>query len=418
MLSAAAPGLAQTPPRLSLKDAEQRALAGHPGILAAQAGAQAAQAAVGEARAAYWPSVFGNVTGAAAPDNARITAGGLNNPSVFDRVALGMTASQLVSDFGRTSALVRTQTLRAEAEAQDAALLRAEVLLDVDRAYFDALRALAVQRVARQTVDARQLVVDQVSALASSGLKSGLDLSFARVNLSQAQLLLVQADGDAQAAFAALATAMGAPQTTSFTLIEEAPGAPSEDSAAAMIAQALRDRPDIAAARLAAQSAQAFADAERALLRPTIAAVGTVGVTPYRDPAIVNQQFAAAGVNVTVPMFTGGLFQSRRSEAMFRAQLASDTLQDLENRAARDVTLAWVQVRTGVQRVVLTGQLLAQATDALDLAQQRYNLGLSSIVELTQAQLNKTEAEIAEATARYDLQARSAALRFQTGALK
>ena len=75
-------------------------------------------------------------------------------------------------------------------------------------------------------------------------------------------------------------------------------------------------------------------------------------------------------------------------------------------------------MRTGFQRVDLSNQLLMQATDALDLAQQRYNLGLSSIVELTQAQLNQTEAQIAVATARYDYQARSAALKFQTGSLR
>jgi len=280
------------------------------------------------------------------------------------------------------------------------------------------LRAIAVQRVAQQTVDARQLVVDQVGALANSGLKSGLDLSFARVNLNQAQLLQVQAEGDVQAAFAALSAAMGAPQTATFELEEQTLAAPAPDSAAPMIAEALRDRSDVAAARLSAEAAAKFADAERALLRPTVAAVATFGVTPYRDPAIVNQEFAAGGFNVTIPVFNGGLFSSRRSEALFRAEAARDSLRDLENRVARDVTLAWVQARTGSRRVDLTQQLLAQATDALDLAQQRYNLGLSSIVELTQAQLNKTEAEIAEAAARYDLQARMAALRFQTGALK
>ena len=118
-------------------------------------------------------------------------------------------ASQLVTDFGRTGDLVQTQQLRADAQEQDVDARRAEVLLQVDRAYFDALRAQAVLRVAQQTVEARQLVVDQVTALAASGLKSGLDVSFARVNLSQAQLLLVQAQNDVQASFAALATAMG-----------------------------------------------------------------------------------------------------------------------------------------------------------------------------------------------------------------
>jgi len=411
------PVFAQAPPRLSLRDAEQRALAGHPDVAAAQAAAQALQQTVREARSAYWPGIFGNVTGAAAPDGTRITAGVLNNPSVLDRVATGVIATQLVTDFGRTSALVQTQTLRASAQEQDVTLVRAEVLLDVDRAYFEVLRAQAVQRVAMQTVDARQLVVDQVGALASSGLKSGLDLSFARVNLSQAQLLLVQAQGDVQSAVAALNTAMGAPQTSTYELVDEALPQPSADDAAAMIAQALRDRPDVAAERLSAEAASKFAEAERALFRPVVSAVGTAGVTPYRDSTL-NEHYSAAGFNVSVPVFNGGLYSARRSEAAYRAQAAGQALRDLENRVARDVTLAWVQTRTAYQRVDLTNQLVAQAADALDLAQQRYTMGLSSIVELTQAQLNKTQADIDQASARYDYQARAAALKFQTGALK
>ena len=167
-----------------------------------QAGRSAARAAsevVREAKSAYWPTVYGSVTGAAAQDGTRITAGALNNPTVFDRFATGVTVSQLVTDFGRTGSLVETQKLRANAQEQNATLLRAEVLLRVDQAYFDALRAVAVLRVARQTVEARQLVVDQVTALAASNLKSGLDVSFARVNLSQSQLLLVQAQSEVDA---------------------------------------------------------------------------------------------------------------------------------------------------------------------------------------------------------------------------
>jgi outer membrane protein len=416
-IAAAATAGAQTPPRLTLKDAEQRALSGHPGVIAAQAAAQAVQQTVGEAKSAYWPAVFGSVTGAAAPDNTRITAGALNNPSIFDRFALGVTAAQLVTDFGRTGNLVQTQRLRANAQAQDVTMERATVLLDVDRTYFDTLRAQAVLRVAQQTVDARQLVVDQVNALAQSGLKSGLDLSFARVNLSQAQLLRVQAEGDVQSAFAALNTAMGAPQTSTYALVEEPLAPPASDDASIVIARALNDRPDVAAERLAVQAAAKFVLAERALSFPTVAAVATAGVTPYRDP-VLNEHYSAAGFNVTVPVFNGGLYSSRRAEAMYRAQVADGARQDLENRVARDVTMAWVQVRTGYERVDLTDQLLTQAKDALDLAQQRYNMGLSSIVELTQAQLNETEAEIAQATARYDYQSKVSALRFQTGNLR
>jgi outer membrane protein len=184
-----------------------------------------------------------------------------------------------------------------------------------------------------------------------------------------------------------------------------------------MIAQALRDRPDVAAERLSAEAASKFADAERALFRPVVSAVGVAGVTPYRDSTL-NEHYSAAGFNVSVPVFNGGLYSARRSEAAYRAQAADQALRDLENRVARDVTLAWVQTRTAYQRVDLTNQLVAQAGDALDLAQQRYTMGLSSIVELTQAQLNKTQADIDQASARYDYQSRAAALKFQTGALK
>jgi outer membrane protein len=410
--------IAQTPPRLTLRDAEQRALAGHPDIAGAQAAAQAVQQTVREVKSAYWPGIFGNVTGAAAsPDGARITAGALNNPSIFDRFATGIVATQLVTDFGRTNDLVQTQKLRARAQEHDITLVRAEVLLDVDRAYFDVLRAQAVERVAVQTVDARRLVVDQVTALANSGLKSGLDLSFTRVNLSQAQVLLVQAQGDQQSALAALNTAMGAPQTSTYELVDEPLVAPSTDDVSVMIAQALRERSDVAAERLSAQAASKFADAERALLLPVVSAIGAAGVTPYRDGALT-EHYSAAGLNVTVPVFNGGLFSARHAEAAYRAQAADAALRDLENRVARDVTLAWVRARTAYRQVDLTNQLVAQSSDALDLAQQRYAMGLSSIVELTQAQLNKTQADIDQASARYAYQTRLSALHFQTGALR
>ena len=90
----------------------------------------------------------------------------------------------------------------------------------------------------------------------------------------------------------------------------------------------------------------------------------------------------------------------------------------MQNRVSRDVTVAWLDARAGYQRLDLTSQLVDQATSALELAETRYELGLSSIVELTQAQLNKTRAEIEQTSARYEYQARTAALRYQIGDLK
>lgn len=417
LLACASAAAADDVQRLSLKDAEQRALDNHPQIRAQRYTQLAASQQVREAKSAFFPTVFANMTGAEAQDNTRITAGGLNNPTILDRFATGFAVSQLLTDFGRTSDLVKGQSLRADAQQQDLATRRDDVVLQVDRAYYDALRARAVLRVAQQTVDARQLVVDQVSALAASNLKSSLDVSFAKVSLAQAQLLLSQAQNDVQAASATLTAAIGSADVVTYELTDEPmPPAPSDDRAA-VIAQALRDRPDVAASRLSDQAAQKFADAEKRLWMPTVSAVAAAGVTPYRQLGLASN-YAAAGLNISFPLMNGNLYSARHAEALFRAQAEGQALRDLENRVTRDVTVAWLAARTARQRVDLTDQLLAQSSDALDLAQARYKLGLSSIVELTQAELQKTEAEIAQATARYEYQARISLLDHELGVRK
>jgi outer membrane protein len=400
---------------LSLADAEKKALENHPEVRLGEYVADAASEVVREARSAYFPTIFGSLTGAEAGQGTRIAAGALNNPTILSRAAAGLTFSQLLTDFGRTRDIVASTRLRAEAQRTSIDAFKADVLLQVDRAYFDALRADAVRRVAEETVSARQLVVDQVTALANANLKSALDVSFAQVNLSEAQLLLVQARNDLQSSYARLTAAMGGAGGPYQLSDAPLPDAPPSDSAP-LVAEALAKRPDIAAERQAAQATARFADAERALFFPTVAAAGAAGVAPYGATGL-KDKYSAIGVNVNVPITNGNLFGARKAEALLRAEAESERVRDLENRVTRDVTTAWLDARTAFQRLDLTGQLLAQTADTLELAQARYNLGLSSIVELTQAQLNKTRAQIEQASARYDYQARTSALRYQLGRL-
>jgi len=417
VLGAAARGFAQDVVRLTRQEAEQQAVRNHPAIRAGEYATLAAGENVREVRSAYLPTVYGSFTGAQAQSGSVITAGGLNNSSVFDRFAYGVSASQLLTDFGRTADLSASASLRVDSQQKDVEARRAIVLLDVDRAYFDALRARAVERVAEQTVAARQLVVDQVTALSESGLKSTLDLSFAKVNLAEAQLLLVQTRNDVNGSDARLSAALGGRGRATYELDDEAlPGPPPTDGPA-LVAEALANRPEIAQHRFASDAALKLADAERAAWWPTLSLIGAAGMTPFHQIGLPNR-YSALGVNISVPLTNGNLFAARRAEAAFRAGAEQQTVQDLENRVARDVEIALLDAQTAYQRLDLTNQLLAHSSDALDLAQQRYDLGLSSIVELTQAQLNQTRAQIEQATARYEYQTRQAALRYQTGELK
>jgi outer membrane protein len=409
-------GAAQSVQRLTLKDAEDIALKNHPQIQSARFSALAENQVTREAKSAYFPYASAGLTGAGAIPNSRIAAGYLNNPTILNRYSNGIAVGQLITDFGRTQNLVQSARLGAQASNETLLAKQADVLLQVNQAYFDALRTQAVLQVAQETVKDRQLVVDQVSALEKSKLKSGLDLSFAQVNLAQAQLLLVQAENDVKAADAQLSAALGFQDQRSFDLADEPlPDAPPED-VTPLVAEAFRQRPELAGERFTDESALRFAKAERDLWFPKIEAVGAAGLTPVHQAALADR-YAAAGLTVDIPIFNGHLFSALRTEADLKAQAEHQNLRDLEDRVARDVRLAWLNARTGFQRLGLTQQLLNNANLALDLAQERYKLGLSSIVELSQAQLNETQAQIEQTSAKYDYQIQFATLNYQIGIL-
>lgn len=409
-----APCFAQSVQTLSLADAEKLAIQNHPQIQIATSLAAAAGARVQQARSAYYPQAYGSLTGVDSENNSRIAAGGLNNPIIYERYSNGVTVGQLLTDFGRTHELVKSSSYHAQARQEDVVATRANVLLQVDQAYFAALKAQTVLRVAEKTVKTRQLVADQVSTLAKNKLKSGLDVSFANVDLSQAQLLLVQAQNDLQASFADLSASLGYAEQKILQLVDEPlPAAPSADLPL-LLHQALQNRPELLSQQLDVNSAKSYATAERDLWFPTITAVGTAGLTPYGADQLA-PRYAAAGFNVNVPLFNGHLYGALRSEADSQAQAQQQYLRDLQNRVVRDVQKAWLNSNSAFQRMSLTDELLKSATQALDLAQERYKLGLSSIIELSQAQLNETQAEIAQAGAKYDYEAQLSALNYQIG---
>jgi outer membrane protein len=413
-LATSAQTAAPIPPPLTLADAERMAIEHQPQLLAAEALLTATEAQNREARAPYYPTVYASFTAVEAAPNSRIAAGGLNNPIIFDRYSNGVTVSQLVTDFGRTGDIVKGSELRNSAQRAAVTATRADVLLRVDEAYLAAQRAQAVLRVADETVKARQNVADQVHAYAQNQLKSELDVSFAEVDLGQARLLQIQARNDVEGSFAELSAAMGYVDQQAFTLADPPASPVAPPDVAQLIAEALKNRPDLVSLRFDALAAERIASAQGALQRPTLSFVGTIGVTPFHQNTL-SDRYAAMGVNLNLPIFNGHLFGSLQSEAAARASGQRERVRDLENRIARDVRIAWLNVTSAAQRIALTDQLLARARQSLDLAQSRYQLGLSSIVELSQAQLNVTQADIAQASARFDYAAQLAVLNYRIG---
>jgi outer membrane protein len=405
------------PVRLTVQDAETLALKNNPAISVARLNALASEQVTREVRSNLWPQAYGNLTGVDARENSRITAGMLNNPSVYTRAAAGATVSQLITDFGHTTNLIASARLQARADEQSAIAAKQDILLAADRAFYNALQAHAVLQVAEQTVASRQLLSDQVSALTKSKLKSDLDLSFANVNLAQGKLLYLDALNNEKASMAALSAILGYSTLEPFQLMNNNEAlTPPPAEVDPLIAEAFAKRPEILSLEFQSNSAEKLHQAEHDQLYPTISALAAFGDSPVRND-IIYGPYAAAGVNVQIPLFNGFLYSAKSHEADLRAQAVRQRLNDLRNQISRDVRTSWLAASTAFDRVNVSEQLLAQANQALDLAQTRYKLGLSSIVELSQAQLQQTQAEIGSAQAGYEYRLALAVLRYQTSGL-
>ena len=414
----AAPQLPAPSPtvRLTVQDAEATALRNNPQISVYRLLALASQQITREQKSSYYPTTYGSLTGVEPKTDSRIAAGNLNNPIIYERFAYGVTLAQLITDFGRTSNLVATAALRAKAADMNAVATAAQIKLAVDQAFYNALQANAELKVAEQTVSARQIVSDQITTLFNNKLKSQLDVSFANANLAQAKLLLLDAQNNYQAALSALSEVLGSPTQQQFDLVDTpAQLTPPPDAVAPLVDQAFSNRPEIAAQGYEVQAAQRFQKAERDLLFPDIRALGTVGQVPTGAPQL-DTWYGAVGVNVNIPIFNGFLYPARSKEAGLRAQADQENLRDLKNRIANDVRTAWLNNQTAYQRIAVTQQFVDQTNLAVDLSQTRYKLGLASIVELSQAQLQQTEAQIQFAAAKYQYQIQQAVLRFQIAA--
>ena len=406
---------------LSLKQAEAVAIKSNPQISVARLLALASQQVTREVKSNLWPTATGDLTGVDAQAGSRITAGALNNPIIYERAAAGVMVTQLITDFGRSTNLVSSASYAAKSENENAVATKEQVLLAVDRAFYSALQAQAVLTVAQQTVNERQTVANQVEALYKSKLKSELDFSFASVNLAQAKLLLLDAQNNENSAFATLSMVLGYPTLQNFQLVEDTSQlAPPPGNVDDLISQAFALRPEILSLQFQYQSARKFQTAERDLLFPSIRALGAVGDTPVGNvavapnPGALSNTYGAVGANVEIPLFNGFLYTARAREANLRAQATQERLADMRNLISRDVRTSWLNANTAYQRLSVTQQLLQQANLALDLAQSRYNLGLGSIVELSQAQLQQTQAQISYAQAGYDYRLSLAVLTYET----
>jgi outer membrane protein len=390
---------------ITRSDAERIALKNNPRITASRLLALAAGQVTRETRSGELPQISVAITAERAEDGSRIGAESLTDSRLYTHAGTGGSLSQLITDFGHTRDLVATSKLRQRAQDQTALATEQDVLLATDQAFYRLLNAQSLLDVAKATVAARGDVQNLTSALTKSALKSDLDLNIASADLSQSQLMELDAENGVASASAAVAAVLAAPADTVYLAVEDSDGTPPPppDRSAAINASAQTQRPDLQALRSNAAADQKFAAAQKLQYLPTVSALATGGITPVApDGVFVPNWYAAAGVSLTLPLFTGFRIDAQAQEARLREKAAEKQAQELSDTIGRDVRVAVLNAQTAFRRIGVADQFRKQTAQALALAQTRYKLGLSSIVELSQAQLQSTQAAVAAVNARYD----------------
>jgi outer membrane protein len=404
---------------LGLQQALETALENHPIVQEGNAGLIASSARVDQTKSLYYPQVYANADGAAgaARINPRFVtpAGAMLQPNLSSYTA-GVLASQRLYDFGYTRNLVESSQSGVRAQEQDVNARRALVIVNVQRSYLNSLKRERLVRIAEETVRERGIITSQIETLYRQQLKSKLDLDLVRVELVNAESLLVRSRNDLKSSFADLNRAMGIEGSEDYTLEDVAIDVKAQRGLNDLIADSLA-HPEVKRAKEATAAAEAKKRAMKSQYLPTVSAIASGGYFDTFDSTrnVTTGGWWAAGGLVSMPIFTGGLIENQVKEAAAQEAAAFAQSTNIEQALTQQVTNAYLDTITFTQQIKLAEDLVKTAQEALYLAKQRYKLGLGSVVEVTQSEVGLTAAQTKLAEAQYDYKIAEVTLAYATG---
>jgi outer membrane protein len=401
------------PPRpLTLADAESAALRHQPSVAQARGQVEAAAGRVEQARAGYLPQVtatgiYQRTTGNFASRPGALPTTAANTPAwntnTYNYFNFGVTASQLIYDFGQTDGRWRAAAANRDAAAATEQATRAQTLLNVRRSYFQARATRELVKVAEDTLRNQEKHMTQTQGFVRAGIRPDIDLAQTRTALANARVQSVGASNNDAVARTALEQAMGVFDGASFDLkdTELPPVAGEDDASGHLVDEALRARPEVDSLDQQRRAQELTVRALRGGYGPTLAATaGASDNGTVIDHLVPN---GYVGLTVAWPLLLGGLTQGQIREASgtLAAITAAGELLRLQIRV--DVEQAQLGVAAAKASIEAAEEALASARDQLRLAERGYETGLSSAIQLGDAQVAATTAAAQEVGTRYNL---------------
>ncbi len=338
----------------------------------------------------------------------------------------GLILNQLLTDFGNTSHRILANQATEKATQKELLTQKALVILKVKHAYLNCLMQQSLLKVAESSFQRRKALAKIVQTLHSQQLKDKLDLDLILLKVSETELGIMRAKSDLAQRFAILNNAMGiqGPDHYDLSALKKSPidmSTFTDQVLDTLLHTAIQNRPELLGAVDHRQARQELLHAAKSLHFGSFTAVGVAALTQYGDvheggiPKDGFAPFWGAGATARVPIFTGFRIQNEIREAGHHLGESEHELKNVANEVGLQVTRAYLAIIGNAQQIPLEDQRVALARESLQLAEERYRVGLSSILDVIQAATLLFESESRFIEAQYLYQISQAALAHATG---
>lgn len=390
---------------LTLEDALRTAREKQPQLRQARAGTLAAKARSDEAKSQLLPQVqasagYQRTTGniftrpgvVSSGGGAGATAGSTSSFDTFNYFSSGITANQLLYDFGQTTGRWHSQEAQARATEDTEHATRLAIALQVRAAFFDARANKDLVTVARDTWENLKKHLEQIEAFVAAGTRPDIDVFQARSDAANAQVQLINSENAYATSRANLNQAMGVESTLEYDVADEQL-APVEGEDAAidpLLTEAVKARPELAALEEQVRAQLETLRSVEGQYGPSISA--QAGFTQGGVSLAHYGWNASLGLALTWNLYQGGLTNATVREAEANAASTSAQLEVQKQAVRLELEQVRLAVRAAKGTLGASREALDNAKQRLALAEGRYENGIGNIIELGDAQVALTTA--------------------------
>ena len=395
---------ADTVNNLSLKDYISIALKNNPQLKGSMAQYESSLADVSKSRSALLPNISASagsdLSYSKSAENKIIRTGSStsSNPSVGYNA--GINARQTLFAFGKNSLQLKSSELIRDASKMDLASVRQNTIINAASAYYKYLLALELLNVNKELVSQATSHLEQAKVLVEIGKQAAYTVTKAKVDLANANVEFVKAVNSVKLAKVQLETAAGISIDDSIRLTDSLSAAEDQIELNYAMETAKKQNPGLLASQIRLQAAEVTKKAVRSAYFPEIGLTGSVGYGNDLDNAWKTNW--SAGVDVSVPIFSGGATSASVSKAVSAEEKAQADLRSSELDLQSQVQNCFLSKQEAQERIKATEVLLEQAREGLTLTEERYKTGSGTSLEITDAQASFANAAKQHAQALYD----------------